>query len=523
MIRLSVLLAGLAFIAPAAAQDTAGVKLEVDELILDNGMKVLTVERPGVPRVFCSLYWKVGSVNERPGITGLSHFFEHMMFKGTDVIGTTDPKKDRALNAKIEETMGKIRALKLAGLEALRKGEPVSETARKGGATVRAQDEENWKKLNAEYTALIEDQKLISVGEHLSKLFSANGGTGLNASTFYDWTRYFVDLPSNKVELFFWLESDRFLNPVFREFYPEREVVKEERRMRYDSTPTGLIMQAFMAQFWESHPYGWPVIGWMSDIDQYTYADAQRYFDIHYAPANCTAVFVGDCKKADIRKLAEKYFGRIPKGKTRPDPIVTLENEQVAEKRVVAEAEAQPQIQIWWHGPSQVHADAPALDVLSLILAGRAGRLHKALVLEQKVALQTNTTFWGLKYGGAFEVTALPRPEVPFEKLEAALLAVVEALRTEPVGDRELRRAKNQMLAGLVQQMDTNSGIAAQLGLAEINESWKDVFKIVPDAERVTADDLLRAAKQYLTPQGKNVLIIRRRGASAPKEGGRQP
>ncbi|HEY3227561.1 MAG TPA: insulinase family protein, partial [Planctomycetota bacterium] len=176
MFRALAFIAVLALSMPAAAQDPpagAGVRIPVDELVLDNGMKVLTVERPGVPRVFCALYWKVGSVNERPGITGLSHFFEHMMFKGTDVIGTSDPKRDRELNALIEGVMGKIRELKLLGLEALRQGTPISETARKGGATIRAEDEEKWKALKAEYDALIEDQKKISLGEHLSKLFQA--------------------------------------------------------------------------------------------------------------------------------------------------------------------------------------------------------------------------------------------------------------------------------------------------------------------------------------------------------------
>ena len=526
MTRALAFIAVLALALPAAAQDPpagAGVRIPVDELVLDNGMKVLTVERPGVPRVFCALYWKVGSVNERPGITGLSHFFEHMMFKGTDVIGTSDPKRDRELNAQIEGVMGKIRELKLLGLEALRQGTPTSETARKGGATIPAEDEEKWKALKAEYDALIEDQKKISVGEHLSKLFQANGGTGLNASTYYDWTRYFVDMPTNKVELFFWLESDRFLNPVFREFYPEREVVKEERRMRYDSTPTGLIQQTFMAQFWESHPYGWPVIGWMSDIDQYTYADAQKYFDTHYVPQNCTAIFVGDCKTEEIRKMAARYFGRIPKGKIKPDPIVTLENEQVAEKRVVAEAESQPSLQIWWHGPAEVHADGPVLDILAIVLSGRTGRLYRTLVEDQKLALTASSTFWGLKYGGAFELSANPRPEVPFEKLEAGLVGVVEKLRSEPVSDRELQKAKNQTFSGLVQELDTNSGIATRLGFAEINDTWRDIFKVVPDTQAVTADDVLRVARKYLTPQGKNVLIIKRRGAAAPKEGGRQP
>jgi predicted Zn-dependent peptidase len=499
---------------PAFGQDppkAENIELAVDELILDNGMKVLTVERPMSPRVFCALYWKVGSVNERPGITGLSHFFEHMMFKGTDVIGTTDPKADRLLNEKIEGVMAKIRELKLRGLEALRQGDPISELARKSVQTIRADDEEAWLKLKKEYDGLIDAQKKISVGEHLSRLFQDNGGTGLNASTSYDWTRYFVELPANKVELFMWLESDRFLNPVFREFYPEREVVKEERRMRYDSQPTGPINEAFEAQFWMSHPYKWPVIGWMSDIDQYTYSDAQRYYETHYVPENCTAIFVGGCKKEDIRAMATKYLGRLPKAKAPRDPIVTLESKQVAEKRMSAEANSQPLVLVRWHGPSQAHADAAALDLLSTILSGRAGRLHKSLVLDKKLALNTSSSFEGRKYGGILTVAASPRPDADFAAVEKELIDAVELLKTEPVADQELQRARQQMIASLIRDLDTNNGIATHLGFAEILDTWKDLFNQIPDLNKVTLADIQRVAKTYYPAEGRNVLVIRRK------------
>ncbi|MBI4564486.1 MAG: insulinase family protein [Planctomycetes bacterium] len=498
-----------------------GIRIEVDELILDNGLKVLTVERPNAPRVFGALYWKVGSVNERPGITGLSHFFEHMMFKGTDVIGTTDPKRDRELNAQIEEVMGKIRDLKLAGLEAIRRGLPLSEKARKAGVTIRAEDEATWQALQKDYERYIEEQKKISIGEHLSRIFQDQGGTGLNASTYYDWTRYYVELPVNKVELFFWLESDRFLNPVFREFYPEREVVKEERRMRYESTPTGPVFEAFSAQFWMSHPYKWPVIGWMSDIDQYTYADAQQYYETHYVPENCTAIFVGGCKKEEIRELARRYFGRLPKAKSKRDPIVTLEPKQVAEKRMEAVINARPMILIQWHAPSQAHADAPALDLLFTILSGRAGRLHKTLVDEKKLALSAGASYGGRKYGGILSVFVNPKTEASFEEVEKELVAVVERIRTEPVTEAELVKARNQMTANLIRDLDTNSGISSQLGFADVLHDWRDVFRMIPDLNKVTPEDLVRVAKEYLTPQGRNVLVIRRPEAGASNEGGR--
>src|SRR6185295_9708606 len=191
------LILGLLLAVPCIAQEKeSGFKLPVEEFVLDNGLRVLLVERHDVPRVFCSLWWRVGSVNERPGVTGLSHFFEHMMFMGTDVIGTTDAVKDADLNAKIEGVMAKIREIKLARLEAKRRGvEPSAEA------------EAHYQALTKEYEGYVEEQKKI-IPEHLSKIFQANGGIGLNATTSFDRTNYFVELPANKVELFCWLESD---------------------------------------------------------------------------------------------------------------------------------------------------------------------------------------------------------------------------------------------------------------------------------------------------------------------------
>ena len=311
------LIAFLSFVSrrSALAQDV-GFKLPVEELILDNGMRVLVVERHEAPRVFCSLWWRVGSVNERPGATGLSHFFEHMMFMGTDVIGTTDTRKDAELNQKIETVMGEVRRIKLRRLEARRRGEAPPPA-----------DETRYESLWKEYEGYVEEQKKITIPEHYSKIVQSHGGTNTNATTSYDRTNYFVELPANKVELFCWLESDRFLKPVFRGFYPEREVVKEERRSRTDSTPTGLVSEAYWSMFWQAHPYRWPVLGWMSDIDLYTLSDAQRYFETHYSPENCTAIFVGDVQAADVKDLCRRYFGRLKRSAAGREAIVTQEPE----------------------------------------------------------------------------------------------------------------------------------------------------------------------------------------------------
>jgi predicted Zn-dependent peptidase len=486
---------------PAAAQEKkSGFNLPVQEFGLDNGLRVLIVERHDVPRVFCSLWWRVGSVNERTGLTGLSHFFEHMMFMGTDVIGTRDAKKDAELNAKIEDVMGKIREIKLGRLEAKRRG-----------LEAPAAEEERYKALWKEYQDYVEEQKNITLPEHLSNIFQANGGTGLNATTSYDRTNYFVDLPANKVELFCWLESDRFLKPVFRSFYPERDVVKEERRMRTDSTPTGLIHEAYWSLFWQAHPYRWPVLGWMSDIDEYQLADAQRYYDTHYSPENCTAIFVGDVNPAEMRELCKRYFGRLKRFPGERDAIVTQESEQLAERRMEGEADAKDELSIQWHGPAAVHKDAAACDLMMSLFSGRSGRFYLPLVEEKKLALDADSYFWSLKYGGVLHVGASPRETADLAKLEKAMTDIVEDVRKNGISERELEKSRNQQMADLVRGLKTNNGIAQQLGYFETVGTYKDFFAYAKALETATADDVKRCAETYLKPSGRNVLVIRRK------------
>jgi predicted Zn-dependent peptidase len=489
----------LALLVLAARPQDSGFRIPVRDFTLPNGMRFLVVERHDVPRVYCSLWWRVGSVHERPGGTGLSHFFEHMMFMGTDVIGTTDAKKDAELNAMIEDVMGRIREIKLARLEA----------DRRGLAADPALDE-RYKTLWKEYEGYIEEQKKVIIPEHLSKIFQANGGTGLNATTSYDRTNFFVDMPANKVELFCWLESDRFLKPVFRSFYPEREVVKEERRMRTDSTPTGLIHESFSAMFWQSHPYKWPVIGWMSDIDQYTLADAVRYYKTHYSPQNCTAIFVGDVRFDEMKEMCGRYFGRLRRSAVERDPIVTTEPEQVAERRMVAEANSQDDLSIHWHGPSGVHRDSACCDLLMNVFGGRSGRLYRPLVEDKKLALEVQAGYESRRYGGSMMIDATPREGADVAELERAIGEIVRDVQKNGVTDRELAKARNQQLADLVRTLKTSQGVTHQLGYFETIGTFQDFDAYVQSVQTATAADLKRCAEQYLKPSGRNILVIKR-------------
>ena len=326
-------------------------------------MKWLLYEQHDSPTIAAFWTARVGSVNERPGITGISHFFEHMMFKGTRTIGTTNIDEDLRLIEEQEKLREGMRAEMEVMRERLRRGE-IDDLHKPENWT------ERYRELDKQFDALVQRQRETIVKDQLDQIYTKNGGEALNAFTSEDQTAYFLRIPKNRLELWAWLESDRLLNPVFREFYSERDVVFEERRLRTESTPLGKYDEAFEALFWEASPYKWPVVGWASDIPMYTLAQAKQYFATYYAPNNITGVLAGDFKAAEVKPLLERYFGRIPRGTVPPPPVVTLEPKQLGEKRFNAEAETSPTVRVWWKTVPALHKDTPALDLLSDILSG---------------------------------------------------------------------------------------------------------------------------------------------------------
>jgi len=300
----------------------------------------------------------VGSANEHPGITGISHLFEHMMFKGTEAIGTTDYQKDLEILAEQEKVRDQMREEDAKMRAAYRRGEvddlmkPESKTAR-------------WNELNKRFKELIEAERKVLVKNEFDQVYTKAGGSGKNAYTSQDRTAYFITVPANKLELWMWMESERIRHPVFREFYAERDVVFEERRMRTESTPLGKFVEEAEAMFWQSAPYSWPVLGWPSDVSSISKAQADEFYALYYSPQNITLILVGDFKVAEAQPLLRKYFGRIPRGKTDPPDVVTLEMPQLAEKRMNAEAEANPQVEVGWHTVPFGHRDSYALNILA--------------------------------------------------------------------------------------------------------------------------------------------------------------
>jgi predicted Zn-dependent peptidase len=491
--------------APALAADTP--RIEVEEFQLENGMRWLLYQDHDSPVVVGGWVAHVGSVNERPGITGMSHLFEHMMFKGTHVIGTRDIASDLKIIEAQEELREKMRAEESKLRERLRRGE------------IDAIAPEVWsdehKALKKQFDALVEQQRETIIKDHMDQIYTRNGGERLNAGTTEDETLYFVQVPRNRLELWCWLESDRLMQPVFREFYSERDVVYEERRLRTEATPLGKFDEAFNALFWEAMPYSWPVVGWGSDLDAITKAQADEYFGLYYAPNNLTGVLVGDFQVDEARTLVERYFGRIPRGRKTPPEMVTLEPKQLAEKRYHAEAETSPTLRIWWHGVPFVHRDRAALDLLTDVLSGRTGRLYKGLVEGRKLANEAGASIDTKKYAGTIQLEVTLKEGVEPAAAEAAVEEELQRLQTELVPAEELQKVKNQAKANSYRRLSSPFFIALQLMFYDGLGDWRYINTSAAELDAVTAEDLMRVSKQYFQKERRSVGVFLRKPGTA--------
>ena len=491
---------------PAGAAEKP--QINVQEFTLPNGMRWLLFERHDSPTVVGGWVAHVGSVNEREGITGISHLFEHMMFKGTRVIGTKDIDADLRIIDEQEKVRAEMREEMKVMRERQRKGE-IDDVAKPENQTPR------YRELDKRFDELVQKQRAIQIKDHLSQIYTKNGAEGLNAGTSEDWTIYMVRLPANRIELWSWLESDRLMNPVFREFYSERDVVYEERRMRTESTPLGKYDEAFNALFWEASPYKWPVVGWPSDVSSITKAQADAYFGTYYAPNNLTGVLVGDFSAATVRPLLEKYFGRVPHGKTEVPEVVTSEPAQIGEKRFNAEAETSPTVRVWYHAVPFIHKDRTVVDLVTDVLSGRTGRLYKGLVTGRQVANDASASVDLKKYDGLIQVESTVKDGKDPAAVEQAIYEELEKLKTEPVPADELQKIKNQAKANAYRRLSSPFSIAIQLMIYDGFGDWRYINTYAEEVDRVTAADIQRTAKEYFTKENRTVGIFLRKGGDS--------
>jgi predicted Zn-dependent peptidase len=498
-------IAGVVLVLAVFAFPVRAQKVPVQEHTLPNGMRVLLVERHDDPTIAGGWVAHVGSANERPGMTGIAHLFEHMMFKGTRTIGTKDYDKDLQVIQEQERVREEVRQEEAKMRAAYRRGE-IDDILKPENRTDRL------KELEKRFAELVVQQRELLVKNEFDHIYTSAGASGMNAFTNPDMTGYFITVPANKLELWTWMESERLFNPVFREFYAERDVVFEERRMRTESTPLGKFAESFEALVWESHPYSWPTVGWPSDIPAITKAQADEFFSLYYSPQNITLMLVGDFNPADALGLAQKYFGRIPKGSNPPPDVVTLEVKQVAEKRMYAEAEANPQVDIVWHTVPFGHKDSYALNIFSQVLSTRTGRLYKGLVLGSKVATEVSASPEHKKWAGVFGISGEASEGRTPEEVEQAIYAEVAKLQKKEIPPEELQKVKNNFAAYEYRRLASNMSILMQLIFNDGLGDWREINAAGPKHQAVTAADVKRVANQYFTKENRNVAIYTRKG-----------
>jgi predicted Zn-dependent peptidase len=470
-----------------AAQSLKDFEKKVTKFTLPNGLTFLVIERHEAPVVSFHTYANVGSVDDPSGRTGIAHMFEHMAFKGTPTIGTKNwPEEKKALDA-IEQVYNRLEAEQNKAFRA---------------------DPKKIEAIKIELKAAIEKANSFVEENEFDRIVESNGGVGMNADTSEDHTEFFYSFPSNRLELWFLLESDRFLNPVFREFYKERDVVREERRMRTESSPVGKMVEVAQSTAFAAHPYKNPAIGWASDIESLRATEAEAFYKRYYTPGNLTIGIAGDVNPAEARRLAEKYFSRLPKGNN-PPVVHTVEPPQVGQKRVAVASPAQPFLLMGYKRPDQYSPDDVPLDVLNDILSdGRTGMIYKDMVRDKKIALgaESLASYPGGKYPALFLFFVAPSSGHSVDENEKAIYDIVERVKTEKVEPDALQRVKTKLRAALIRKLDSNSGLASELATYEsFYGDWRKLFTELDEYNKVTAEDVMRVAKTYLVENSRTV------------------
>ncbi len=476
---------------------------EVTEFTLDNGMKFIVLEQHEAPVVSMMLYANVGAANEEDGKTGIAHYLEHLAFKGTTRIGTRDyPAEKKALD-RLDVVFDQLMAAEEAG-----------------DATKVTELTAQFEAIQAEAASYVEQNKFGQIIEQA-------GGTGLNATTSADATRYFYNLPSNKLELWFSLESERFLDPVLREFYKEKEVILEERRMRVDNSPIGQMIERFSEVAFTENPYRRPVIGYQDDLRTATRADVQAFFDLYYGPSNLISAIVGDVDPGRVKQLAEAYFGRYQSRVTPPELIVN-ESVQTEPRDFTLELVSQPWYLEGFHRPSITDPDHVVYSMIdSILTGGRTARLYKSLV-EPGIALDVGSAngFPGDKQSSVLLLYGLTAPGNTVEDIAVGMEAELKRLQTELVDTTTLERVKTQARASLLGLLDSNSGLASLLAEYEAKTGdWRNVFKELQDIEAVSAADVQRVAIATFRPENRTVGKLMSAGGTPPADmpDGEQP
>jgi predicted Zn-dependent peptidase len=492
--------------AGAGAQDVKSIEQRITTKVLPNGLTIVICERPEAPVFSFSTFIDAGDVNDPSGQSGLAHMFEHLAFKGTSEIGTTDYEAEKTALAKVEAANSANEAEYLKSV-----GRDPKKLAELQKAVKDAEDE----------------ARKFVIPNQFTDVAERNGATGVNASTALDETKYFWSMPENRLELWAWLESGRLADTVPREFYKERAVVVEERRMRTDSNPIGRLVEQFLATAYVAHNYGRSGVGWPSEVGQITATEAMDFHKKYYVGANIVVAVVGDVKAAEAMPMLERYFSKVPAG-PKPEEMTTVEPRQFAEKSVIIREQTQPFYLEGYHRPGYRDPDDAVYDAISDILSnGRVSRLYRSLVRDQQIAavVEGFSPFPGDKYPGLFAFFGVPLPGHTPAEIRDAIHKEIDKLKTSDVSDEELAMYKTRTRADLLRSLADNQGLANDLTQYQTRYGdWRELFKQLERVDKVNKADIRRVAgKVFLAGNRTSATIETEAPAgAAQKDGGAQ-
>jgi len=482
-------------------QDIASFEKRIQVRKLSNGLTVILMQRKVAPVFSFYTFVDTGSAQDPKGKTGLAHMFEHMAFKGTDTIGTTNYAAEKEVLAKIETVYAQY----------------ITERDRRVN-----HDDQKVAELEKQWKDLIEQADTYVVRNQFGQIVEEYGGVGMNASTAEDETVYFYSMPANRMELWAFLESSRFAEPVMREFYKERDVVYEERRMRTESSPIGRLLEQFDSTAFMAHPYHNPTIGWPWDLHTFSATDARNFFDKYYVPSNMTVAIVGDLDFDQTWPIIEKYFSRLPQ-RPHPDQGLTTEPPQNSTRTVVIREQTQPVYLEGYHRPDYLDKDDLVFDAITDVMSsGRTSRLYRSLVRDKRIAIQA-AGFSGLpgtKYPHLFAFYAFPTPGHTPAEVRDAIHVEIDRLKKEDITDDELKMVKTRARANLIRSLGSNSGLASELATYQARfGDWRELFRQIDKINAVTKEDIRRVANQYFVENNRTESSIE----STHMAGGPQP
>jgi predicted Zn-dependent peptidase len=478
--RTAALALGLAAMALACAQaqDLKSFEQKITTKVLPNGLTLIICERPDAPVFSYTTFVDAGDVNDPSGESGLAHMFEHLAFKGTSEIGTTDYAAEKVALAKVEAANAAYEAEYL---------KPVG------------RDEKKLAELKKAFVEATDEAHKYVVPNQFTDIAERNGAEGLNAETGLDDTQFFWSMPENRLELWAYLESSRLADTVPREFYKERDVVIEERRMRTDSNPEGRLFEQFVATAYVAHPYGRSGIGWPSEVSQINATEAMAFHKKYYVGSNIVVAIVGDVKASESLPMLEKYFSRVPGG-PKPEEMTTVEPKQFAEKIIEIRDPSQPLYLEGYHRPDYRDPDDAVYDAISDIMSnGRVSRLYRSLVRDQQIAAGAEgaSPYPGDKYPGLFVFIAAPLPGHTPQEMRDAIHKEIEKLKTTDVTDEELAMYKTRTRADLLRGLADNQGLASDLAEYQTRYGdWRQLFLQLDRVDKVTKADIRRVANK---------------------------